>query len=153
MSFSGLIALLALAAAVVFAVLNQPLLFDARQVSLPGGTYSIPLIGILLAGAAGAIILMLLGEAAALAGWRASNARLARRIQDRDREIVDLKSGAHAAVEDRLEALRHELSEQIDGLARLIEARLPTKTVVRDTVREDADDRMIHRETTVTRQP
>ena len=146
MSFSGVIAVLALAAAAIFALLNQPLLLEPHAVAVPGGTYSVPLIGIVLGGAAAVVILMLLGEAGAAASWRVSKAKLTRRIYDRDREVLDLKSGAHTDVERRIEEVRGELSERIAALAGLIEARLPGQR----TAREAPDHAMVHRETTVT---
>lgn len=150
MSFSGLIAVLALAAAALFAVLNQPLLLESRAVAVPGGTYSVPLVGILLGGAAAVIVLMVLGEAGAAASWRTSRAKLSRRIYDRDREVLDLKTGTHAGMERRIEEIHSELSERIDALARLIEARLPVHTTARETLREEPDHATVHRETTVT---
>ncbi len=153
MSFSGFIAVLALAAAAVFAVFNQPLLFEARDVALPGGTYTIPLVGALLTSAAAMIILMLLGEAGAAAARRVSLARVSRRLSERDRELADLKTAASTptGVEHRIDEVREELSGRIDSLARMIESRFPAQTTVRDTMREDADHGMIHGETTVTR--
>lgn len=145
MSFSGLIAVLALAAAAVFAMLNQPLLLESRAVAVPGGTYSVPLVGILLGGAAVVIVLMVLGEAGAAASWRAARAKLSRRIYDRDREVLDLKTGTQAGMDRRIEEIHQELSERIDALARLIEARLPAHTAGRDTLREERETPVVRR--------
>lgn len=151
MSFSGFIAVLALALGAVFAALNRQLLFEYQTVVLPGGTFAIPVIGILLGGAAAAIALMLLGEAGAAATWRAARAKLTRRIYDQDRELLDLKAQLHAGIDSRIENLRSDLSARIETLARLIEARIPPSTTIQDTTRADPDTALIRRETTVTR--
>jgi uncharacterized integral membrane protein len=151
MSFSGLIAVLALALGAVFAALNQQLLFEPRTVAIPGGTYAIPLVGILLGSAAAAIILMLLGEAGAAASWRTSKAKLTRRIYDQSRELLDLKTQAHMEIDSQVEDLRRELSERIDSLARLIETSAPAATATDGRTREVPDQPVIRRETTATR--
>lgn len=151
MSFSGLIAILALAAAGVFAILNQPLLLESHDVAVPGGAYAIPLVSILLGGAAAVIVLMLLGEAAAAASWRWSRAALSRRIGERDRELLTLKTGTSTGLEQHLEDTRHDLAQRIDTLARLIEARFPAQTTIRDAMREEPEHAILNRETVSTR--
>ena len=151
MSFSGFIAVLALALGAAFAALNRRLVLEPQTVALPGGTFAIPLAGILLGGAAAAILLMLLGEAGAAAAWRASKAKLTRRIYDQDRELLDLKTQLQAGIDSRIEHLRGDLSARIDALAGLIDARIPPSATIQHTARAGPEAAMIHRETTVTR--
>lgn len=136
MAFQGLVAVLVLAAAAIFAVMNQDLLYQAQLVRIPGGSYAIPLAGILLAAAAGAVLLMLLGDVVAAAGWRERNRRLRRRVDDREREVAVMKSDDYEVVSAKLEAVRRDLSDQIASLARLIETR-PVVREERPMVREE----------------
>jgi hypothetical protein len=150
MGFPGIIAVLALAAGAIFALLNPSLLFEPRTVELPGGAYGVPLVGVLLGAAAAAIVLMLLGDAVAAAAWRASHARLRRRIDERERELVDIKAEGIVDVYREIEALRRDLAARIDALGQIIDARVPA-TTVHSTLRDTPDHDLVHRETTVTR--
>lgn len=126
-----ILALLILAAAGLFAVMNQPLLTQPQTVTIPGGTATVPLIGVLLAALAGAVLVLWLADAAAVGVWRGSAARLRRQLADRDRELLAVKSEDYDRVSDRIESLRRDLSDQIAAVARLIESR-PVSTAVRE---------------------
>lgn len=127
MTFQGVFVVLILVAAALFAMLNQPLLYAPQTVRIAGGTFSVPLVGLLLAVTAGAVLLMLLADALALSGWRESNRRLRRRLDDRDHEVAVMKSDDYEIVSAKLDAMRHDLSDQIASLGRLIETR-PVET-------------------------
>lgn len=150
MGFSGIIAVLALAAGAIFAVLNPALLYETRTVELPGGAYAVPLAAVLLGAAAAVIVLMMLSEVGAAAAWRASQARLRRRIDERERELVDIKAEGIVDVYREIEELRRDLAGRIDALGQVIDARVPA-TIVHSTLRDTPDHNLIHRETTVTR--
>lgn len=111
MSVQSVITVVLLAGAVVFGLLNQPLLFEPRTVQVPGGPYSLPLIGVLVAVAAGAVLLMLLASAAAESAWHHRYGRLAERLADRERELAEIKSHQVDDVTRKLDALRAELAE------------------------------------------
>lgn len=132
MSVQGVIAIIVLAGAAIFALLNQPLLYEPRAIQLPGEDYTLPLIGILVAAAAGAVLLMLLAEAASSRMWRRTNARLAERLAARERELAEIKGRKYDEVSVKINAMQEELSDQIAALGRQIESQ-PAQTVVRDT--------------------
>lgn len=136
MGFQGLVAVLVLAAAAIFAVMNQDLVYQAQFVRIPGGSADVPLVGLLLAAAAGAVLLMLLGGMIAAAGWREHTHRLRRRVDDREREVAVMKSGDYEVVSAKLEQVRADLSGQIASLAHLIQTR-PVVREDRTVVRED----------------
>lgn len=111
MSVQGLITVLVLVGAIVFGLYNQPVLFAPQTVDVPGGSYSLPLVGVLLAAAAGAVLLMLLASAAVDGAWHHRHARLAERLAARERELAEIKSHQVDDVTRKLDALRAELAE------------------------------------------
>lgn len=111
MSVQGLITVLVLVGAIVFGLYNQPLLFEPQTIAVPGGSYSLPLVGVLLAVAAGVVLLMLLASAAVEGAWHHRYARLAERLAARERELAEIKSHQVDDVASKLDALRAELVE------------------------------------------
>lgn len=149
MGLQSVIAIVVLAGAIIFGLLNQPLLYEPQTVQLPGGTYTLPLVGILVAVAAGAVLIMLLADAATMSMWRRRHSRMAERLTARERELGDLKGRRYDEVSAKIDTMREEIG-QIAGMRRGI-ATEPTQTVVRETIREEPDVGPVHRETTVTR--
>lgn len=148
MSLQGVITIVVLAGTVIFGLLNQPLLYEPQTVQLPGGTFTLPLVGILVAVAAGAVLVMLLADAATTGMWRRRHSRMAERLTARERELGELKGRRYDEVSAKIDTMREEIG-QIAGRRRLeIE---PTQTVVRETVREEPGVGPVHRETTITR--
>jgi len=120
MSLQGVIAIVVLAGAVIFGLLNQPLLYEPHTIQLPGGTYTLPLVGVLLAVAAGAVLLMLVADAASASMWRRRHSRLAERLAARERELGELKSRRYDEVSAKIDTMREEIG-QIAGMRRPIE--------------------------------
>jgi uncharacterized integral membrane protein len=137
MTVQGVLAVIILVVAAVFAIMNQGLLYETQTIRVPGGTYTLPLVGILVAVTAGAVLLMLLADTFSSGLWRGANRRLHQRLADRDRELAAMKSGSYDDVSAKLAAMREELSDRIAALARLIETR-PAHTVVREMREEPA---------------
>ena len=75
MTVQGVLAVIILAVAAVFAIMNQGLLYETQAIRVPGGTYTLPLAGILVAVTAGAVLPVLLpGALSRGAGGRAAGA-------------------------------------------------------------------------------
>ncbi|HEY3247111.1 MAG TPA: hypothetical protein VGK88_02305 [bacterium] len=97
MRFSTLIAVLVLLTAGLFAYQNQTLLYQEQAVLVPGGTMSVPLVGILLLAGVGATILLWLADMVATSAAAAGRRRLENRLAQRERELAELNSGTHVA--------------------------------------------------------
>ncbi|MGH9894466.1 MAG: hypothetical protein ACREA0_21290, partial [bacterium] len=128
MGLQGVIAIVVLAGAVIFGLLNQSLLYESQTVQLPGGTYTLPMVGILVAVAVGVVLLMLLADAATTGMWRRRHSRMADRLTARERELGDLKGRRYDEISAKIDTMREEIG-QIAGRRRL--ETEPTQTVVR----------------------
>lgn len=109
MRMSSVIVVLALALGVVFALLNQEMVVEVRDVQLPGGTYTSPVVGSLLI--ISAIVLLLVWVTSWIqAGLqrRALNRALAK-VAQREQQITEMKSRAYDDVSEKLDALRDEI--------------------------------------------
>lgn len=149
MSLIGLIAFVVLAGAVIFGLLNQPLLSQPQTVQLPGGTYTLPLVGILVGVAAGAALIMLLGSAATAGTWRRRHSRVSDRLTARERELGELKGHRFDEIAAKIDTMHEEMG-RLAGTRRPMGTEA-THTVVRDTTREHPGVGQIERETTITR--
>jgi hypothetical protein len=110
------IVLLAIAAG--FSLLNRGVLLEPRSIRLPGATVEGPLgLDLLLAGVA-ALVLLFLAQAVTSALDARRRHRLEGRLGDREREIAEMKSRAYDRLSQELQAVRRDLSERLDTLAR-----------------------------------
>ncbi len=130
MSPQTLVTVVVLGAAAIVALLNQPLLYELRLVRLPWGTVSLPLFGILIAVAAGAVVVMLMAEVASAARGRRQVRALADRLSRREREIAEMKSRAYDEVSQRIMALHRDLDnlkDRVEALGYLLEDYAPLR--------------------------
>lgn len=129
MSLQGVIAIVVLVGAVIFGLLNQPLLYQPQTVRLPGGTYTLPLAGILVAVAAGAVLIMLLANAATMSMWRRRHSRLVERLTARERELAELKGRRYDELSAKIDTMREEIG-QMAGTRRIETAPVLRETTV-----------------------
>lgn len=113
MKVLGLIVIVALAAGLIFALLNQGVVMESREVRLPGGRFIVAPVGSVLVAAAGVLLLML------FAAWiqdelhRRALGRALSRLAQREHEIAGMKSRAYDDVSEKLDALREELARRL----------------------------------------
>ncbi|MDR5682796.1 MAG: LapA family protein [Armatimonadota bacterium] len=134
MRFQTSLALILLAAAAAFALLNPTTVVRTEVVNLPTGSYQTPLIGVILIAAAGAILLMLAASGISLSAAAADRRRLEDRLAAREHEIAEMKSRAYDTVSEQIAILRNDLTRQIDELRARIEGRPaePTRAIRAD---------------------
>jgi uncharacterized membrane protein len=118
----GVIVVIALVGGLTFALLNQDVVMEVRGVRVPGGTYTIPVLGSVLIASMAVILLMFLVSRIEEAFRRRALSRALARLAQREHEIAEMKSRAYDDVSEKLDALRDE-----------IVTRLPTPTRIPDT--------------------
>lgn len=98
-----------------FVLLNLDIVVEARSVQLPGGHLTIPIVGITLLVAVGALIGMLLLSVAEDFSRRRTQRRLYARLAQSEHELALVKSAAYDRVAPLLEATHREISMWIEG--------------------------------------
>ena len=114
---SLVVALLAVVAG-AFILFNQDIVVEARSVQLPGGQFTVPIVGITLLVAVGALIGMLLLSVVEDYGRRRTQRRLYARLAQSEHELALVKSAAYDRVAPMLEATHREISTWIEGETR-----------------------------------
>jgi hypothetical protein len=114
MRLSTLLVILILAAAGIFAYQNEPLLRQVHTVVVPGGTQTVPLVGLLLAVLAAGVVLMWLIDAADTAAAVAGRRRAETRLAEREHEIADLKAHVYDETSRKIDDLSRKLDERLE---------------------------------------
>jgi hypothetical protein len=112
------VVLLLVAVAAGFLLLNPEIASEPRAVQLPGGQVSVPVLGLTILAAVGALLLML--GVGAVAGVAHSHARrrLNVRLAQRDHELALVKGAAYDRVGGTIEALHRDLWTRLDAEGR-----------------------------------
>jgi uncharacterized integral membrane protein len=101
-----------------FVLLNLDIVVEMRSVQLPGGHLTVPIIGITLLVAVGALIGMLLLSVVEDFSRRRTQRRLYARLAQSEHELALVKSAAYDRVAPLLEATHREISMWIEGETR-----------------------------------
>lgn len=113
MRILGPIVVIALLAGLIFALLNQALVTEVREVRLPGGRFDLPVLGSMLLGVSGVVVLMLLAAWVQEGLHHRALGRVLARLAQREHEITEMKSRAYDDVAEKLDALRDELVRRL----------------------------------------
>jgi hypothetical protein len=112
------VAVLLVAVAAGFLLLNPEIASEPRAVQVPGGQVSVSVLGLTILAAVGALLLMLtVGAVAGVAHSRARR-RLNARLAQREHELALVKGAAYDRVAGTIEALHRDLWTRLDAEGR-----------------------------------